>query len=196
MFQREWPDGLVIRDMTEDEYRSLVKVHQPKIFAQPRFLLTSTLTEDALDKANKLRESYLKNCQQVQLGAFLEGDFAGWHYGLQDGPTSYYMMNSAVLPEFRRRKVYERLLDATLDLTKEYGFLTITSRHHPTNNAVIIPKLKRGFSISGSELTDAFGLVIKLSYFHQPLAQNVFSYRSGYTFPDSNLKRILVEPQT
>lgn len=195
MFLREWPDGLVIREITEDEYQSLVKCNQPKIFAQPRFMQTSTLTGDALDKATKLRESYLKNCKQVQLGAFLNGQFAGWHYGLQDGPTSYYMMNSAVLPEYRRRKIYERILEATLDITREYGFLTLTSRHHPTNNAVIIPKLKRGFSISGSELTDAFGLVIKLSYFHQALAQKVFSYRSGYTRPDDEIKKILVQSQ-
>lgn len=190
MYERKWPDGLLIRELTQEEYDLWVEPNQKTVFQSMTFFPHNHLEGAEKERTDALRAEIRDAMKRIRLGAFYDGQFAGWHFGRAESAHTYQMSNSAVLPEFRRKKIYERLLESTMEYTRDLGFLELMSGHHPTNNAVIIPKLKKGFFVSGTELTSQVGLVIRLVYFHSPLARKVYEFRSGYTFPDDELKGI------
>jgi hypothetical protein len=101
------------------------------------------------------------------------------------------MRNSAILPNHRRKGLYSALLREVVIKLEKKGFQVITSRHNAGNNDVIIPKLKAGFLITGIELSDAFGTLVNLSYFTNPLRRKVTLYRSGDQYPDEEVKKHL-----
>jgi hypothetical protein len=68
----------------------------------------------------------------------------------------------------------------TIEKVSKDGFQEITSKHHCSNNAVLIPKLKKGFLISGTEINTRFGLMISLTYFPNKNVENVFHQRVGF----------------
>lgn len=76
---------------------------------------------------------------------------------------------------------------------KNDGFQVVVSRHNLTNNAVIIPKLKAGFVISGFEVDDRFGTLVKLSYFFNPLRRKLLDVRVGQSAPDDEVKKLLFQ---
>lgn len=118
-------------------------------------------------------------------------DVVGWTWGYQDSRDSFYMVNSAILPGHRGRGLYSRLLQVTLQKLVDKGFQRIWSRHNNTNNEIIIPKLKHGFQITGTELSDIFGSLIHLTYFTNANRKKVLSFRSGHLRPDEELKKVL-----
>jgi len=120
-----------------------------------------------------------------------ENEVVGWTWGYQDSRESYYMVNSGVLSEHRGRGLYSRLLQFTIEMLVEKGFQRIWSRHNNTNNEVIIPKLKQGFQITGTELSDVFGSLIHLTYFTNETRKKVLNFRSGHLRPDTEVKRAL-----
>ena len=75
------------------------------------------------------------------------------------------MADSVVLPEYRGRGLYKRMLDLTMNKLIEMGFQKIWSKHNVLNNAVIIPKLEKGFQFTGTELNEFAGCLIHLSFF-------------------------------
>ena len=101
------------------------------------------------------------------------------------------MANSAVLPDYRRHGIYSELLTACIRLTKEAGFEVIYSLHLSGNNAVIIPKLKAGFVISGMEMLEGAGMMVRLSYFHNEVRREAYSFRTGLTRPSEQLRALM-----
>lgn len=101
------------------------------------------------------------------------------------------MRNSAILPEHRRKGLYSALLNETLLRVQENGFQRIYSRHIATNNSVIMPKLKHGFTITALEVTDLFGVLVHLTYLPKELRRKVMVYRVGDAKPDDELKTCL-----
>ena len=82
------------------------------------------------------------------------------------------------------------MADYSLQVVMQKGFQKIWSRHNYTNNEVIIPMLKRGFKITGTELTDTFGALVHLTYFPSPLRQKVLEFRAGMLKPDAELNKV------
>ena len=82
------------------------------------------------------------------------------------------------------------MLFETLQRVKNLGFQELCSRHSVDNNAVIIPKLKAGFVITGVEISDMWGTLVNLSYYTNEKRRKVLSYRSGAK-PDSEIKKYL-----
>lgn len=101
------------------------------------------------------------------------------------------MRNSAILPEHRRKGLYTQLLEETLRRVSADGFQKIYSRHSATNNDVIIPKLKAGFTISSLEVSDVFGVLVHLVYFPKKLRRKIMVYRVGDAKPDDEIKKCL-----
>ncbi len=115
----------------------------------------------------------------------------GWHYGHQDGPMSYYMSNSAILPEYRRKGYYSLLARGIVEEVTRRGYHKIKSRHYPTNNAVIIAKLKLGFVITGFQLSANFGTLVELEWNAKKEIQELMHFRCGAQLPsDSSLHAI------
>ena len=104
----------------------------------------------------------------------------GWSFGYQKDAEEFYMTNSAVVPEYRNIGVYKKLLSMMIDKAKAEGFQIVSSIHHASNNAILIPKLKVGFKIIGMKLNPRFGTLLELHYYTNDKVSQVLDYRTGY----------------
>jgi len=185
-------DSYSIRSMTEEEFDPLFQKYTKEFFDDDTqvFRLRDALTEDERARLKKLSAN-MGEPFVLRLGVFHKNEFVGWHFGRQDSHTQFYMQNSGILPEHRRKGLYAELVKRVLEVTTEMGFQSIWSRHNTTNNAVIIPKLKQGFVITALEVTDIFGTLIHLYYFPNEIRRKMTDYRVGQIKPDSEIKKYL-----
>lgn len=185
------PEGYYFEEMSPEEFHPLWRHHGEKIFDQNSqiFRAAAYFSEEEKTKIHTLGES-LGQPYVMRLGLFHGEEFVGWHLGRQEDASTFYMTNSAILPEHRRKGLYKALLAEVMKILKEKGFQRIYSRHNMTNNSVIIPKLKAGFVITGTELSDNFGALVHLTYLTNPLRRKVLDYRSGETRPDEEIKKV------
>ena len=93
------------------------------------------------------------------------------------------MVNSGVSPGLRRRGIYSRLVEATIAHADSHGFFRIISRHVPSNNAVIIPKLRLGFMVSGFEYSEVYGPLVRLTYLIGHKRRELYRARSMPVVP-------------
>ncbi len=147
----------------------------------------------SLEEKEKIKELYgnTANLFSYHLVAKHNGAIVAWSFGIQKSQVDVYMINSAVLPEYRRKGVYSKMLDMTVGFLKEKGFQHLYSRHKMANNAIIIPKLKYGFVISGFDINDSFGPTVILSYYTNPRRKELLEIRMGTRKPtEEDLKLI------
>jgi ribosomal protein S18 acetylase RimI-like enzyme len=142
------------------------------------------LAPEAIDAQAALGARMGASLWRLRLGAYIQGELAGWSVGVQESAETYHMVNSVVLPAFRRRGVYRALVDETVARAVAAGFQRIYSRHVTTNNAVIVPKLQAGFVIGGLEVSDLYGSLVHLVYLPDPARQAAMKVRSGERRPD------------
>lgn len=164
----------------------------PKIFDDESTILD---TRKILSDEEK---SHLKNLSgntsqliRLNLGIFRDDDFCGWFTGGQQDYETFYMRNSAVLPEFRGKGLYTALMYEVLERVQKMGFQIVLSRHTTTNNSIIVPKLKAGFVISAIEVSERFGTLVHLSYYFNPTRKRVMVYRSGDLKPDRQIREAI-----
>jgi ribosomal protein S18 acetylase RimI-like enzyme len=145
------------------------------------------------EERNLLRPLH-KNLNQMwrmNLCVFKGEEFCGWFTGEQYNAETFYMRNSAILPEHRRKGLYTVLMHEVLKRVKEMGFQIVLSRHTTTNNSIIIPKLKAGFVITAMEVSDRFGTLVHLSYFFNETRRQIMEFRAGDLKPDQKIKDAL-----
>ena len=186
------PEDYEIRELNDAEFDPLWQAHAPQIFDENAqiFRVWQWLDDSERAKAALLKER-LGKPYALNLGLFYKSEFVGWCAGHQESSETYYMRNSAVLPEHRRKGLYTQLLEQALSLATQQGFQKIYSRHSATNNDVIIPKLRVGFTISSLEVSDTFGVLVHLTYFPKSLRRKVMLYRVGEAKPDDEIKNCL-----
>jgi GNAT superfamily N-acetyltransferase len=152
--------------------------------------LTGLLTEypflkwkDSLDEQStekiKILNEYMKGAYKLRVGLFVNGELRGWSFGWQDSADSFYMGASVVDPALRRKGYYSQLVQYILDRTDELGFQSVSSNHILANNAVIIAKLKLGFTIKGIEVDAVHGTLLRLNYHHNELMKKAARFRVG-----------------
>jgi ribosomal protein S18 acetylase RimI-like enzyme len=187
------PSGYSMVELPEEEFTRLRNEHHKNIFADDIqiFRANAKISQEEARRLNEL-DSVYASCPrlEINLAVFVNGEFAAWSFGVQNQDGTFYMVNSAVLPAHRRKGVYSALLARTIEIAKEKGFQKIFSRHHATNNEVLIPKLKAGFKITGFEISDIFGTLVHLTLFLNPLREQVLDYRVGYK-PSDEVKKAL-----
>lgn len=128
---------------------------------------------------SKALGSILRDMKEYYLVAKDGERIIGWSFGIQKSQHDFYMINSAVFPEYRRRGIYTEMLHRAVDKIKEFGFQHIYSRHKMSNNNILIPKLKFGFVITGMEVTDMFGNLVQLSYYTNQKRKELLGVRMG-----------------
>lgn len=111
----------------------------------------------------------------IRQGDALVGVFSGHQY--ERG--AYRMYHSNIHPDFRGRGVYREILRGTIEYTQALGFDTIVSEHAPSNNPILIAKLKAGFRIVTMDIDPMAGVSIRLCYFHNPDHMAAYDYRCG-----------------
>jgi RimJ/RimL family protein N-acetyltransferase len=99
--------------------------------------------------------------------------------GRQQSGAAYLMTHAQVHPDHQRRGLYTEIVRRVIAYTGELGFERILSEHGVGNNAVLVPKLKLGFRIVAFEIEPAFGLSLRLAYFHDPQQLAAYSFRYG-----------------
>ena len=138
-----------------------------------------------------LKQELAASPYKLYLGIYDDTDtMVGWSWGLQENATTFYIVNSAILPAHRRKGCYSLLIQEMIKILSDKGFQLIYSRHNTTNNAVIIPKLKTGFIISKMEIDDRFGALIHLHYYTNKTRQKIVDYRAGQLQPDDEIKKL------
>ena len=146
------------------------------------------------DQEREQVQNLHKNLSQgvnLNLCIFKGQEFCGWFTGDQYGSETFYMRNSAILPEHRRLGLYTALMNEVLARVKALGFQNIFSRHTTTNNSIIIPKLKAGFTITAIEVSDRFGTLVHLTYFFNETRKQIMEFRAGNIQPNQKIKEAL-----
>lgn len=185
------PFDFSIRQSSPEEFSQVAELYMDQIFEDDLIVRPAEILSDLeKEKLKKLNSQWKYNYEQYFL-VFYKEQVAGWSWGYQDSRESFYMVNSAVLPEFRNKGLYKSLLEVSLKKLVGMGFQRIWSRHTTTNNSIITTKLKAGFVISAIETSDIFGQLLHLTYFTNPLRQNIMDFRTGQKRPNSAVKKAL-----
>lgn len=142
------------------------------------FNVQSLYSEEEL---NLIKANYgiYKEAKEYYLMAKDIDKIVGWSFGIQKSETDFYMINSAVFPEYRRKGIYTEMLKLAVEKIKEMGFQFIYSRHKLTHNDIIIPKLQYGFNIVGMEVNDMFGNLVILGYYTNEKRRELLEIRAG-----------------
>jgi hypothetical protein len=90
----------------------------------------------------------------------------GAYWGQQETWQRYYMVYSVVAPRLAGpRPLQGAAPRGCSQAATEAGFREIYSRHRADNNAILVPKLKAGFTIAAMEVAPRFGLLVHLRYY-------------------------------
>jgi len=185
------PPGYTLRNMTAAEFFPLFEKHYDRIFGQDHVFFADRYYSETEKAKAKILSDKRGDIFTLHLGIFSpENEFVAFSFGFQETEDNFYVACSAVVEEKRNLGLYSALLDYTIETCREQGFQVIYGTHCATNNAVIVPKLKKGFVISKMECSDIFGVVLHVCYFTNPLRRKVMDYRSGHRKPDEELKKI------
>ena len=175
----------------EKEFMKYFTDNRDLVFSENTFIqIEEILSENEkkkLSKLNRLKD----NNYRLRLYILKGNTRIGWFLGEQISRETFYMRNTGIFKEYRNKGVYTRLLLLLIEILSEKGFQKITSSHIVTNNNVIVPKLKAGFLISGFEISDRFGLIIKLTYNFNETRNKVLRYRTGEIAADEQITKLL-----
>lgn len=187
------PKGYVVKEMSTKEFWKLWQKPAGKLFNDISLFYDpkKVNTKKEVEKFDQLRKLFnAEPHYRVNLALFYKNKFVGWSWGFQETATVFYMCNSAVLKEHRRKGLYTILMNELVSRASEKGFMSVYSRHIITNNDILIPKLKFGFKITNFELSERFGTMVHLTYFPQKTRRDILDFRSGYKRPDKKMKKI------
>jgi hypothetical protein len=177
-------DNYFVKEVSVDEWHSFFEEHVNQVFPDEQSIpLNFLLSQPEQTKLDRLQTN-LSQRKELYFLLLDEDKPIGWHFGFQRSELEYFMANTGILPEYRNRKVYSSFLTYAIQRLTDEGFQYITSIHHATNNAVLIPKLKAGF------LIQSFGFLIQtmiLESNYGPMIQLVYPTKAAY--------RKLFEPQ-
>lgn len=182
---------MIIRELTPDEVEKNINPLIPEAFADTfSYSIFDVRTQKEIDEYPRLASNFNKR-EFIYLGVFDEsGNIMGWSISYQARRYELYTQTSVVLPAFRRRGIYSEITKTILNLAKEKGYQMVTSYHVVSNNAVIIAKLKLGFRISGFELSDDYGSLVKMTCFLNEKRARMYDFRAGTLRPDEEMKAI------
>lgn len=142
----------------------------------PAFDLRLAMTEDERAAAAALDATWASPmAHRILLRA---GDeVIGAYWGMQDTWQRYYMVYSVIARAWQGRGLYRALLTRVMAAATAAGFREIYSRHRADNNAILVPKLKAGFTIAALEMAPRFGLLVHLRYYPSEGLRQVAEHR-------------------
>ena len=176
--------------MTGEDFRPFFAQHRQRMFSDDLSCLPDEYLSQQEKDAQKTLAKRMGDLFYLRIGVFYCGEQIGWSVGVQQDRGRFYMINSAIFPEHRQKGLYTAMVVKVIELVTKQGFQLITSSHNATNSAIIIPKLKAGFIITGFELSDTFGLLVNLTYYTNATRRKIMDFRAGQTRPDDELRRL------
>jgi hypothetical protein len=155
--------------------REMANHFPPEVFINVPGLRTPEMAERQTLLAAELSEERLEDFHLYYRGDRLAALFCGHSIGA----SCYRMWHSHVHPDFAQRGIYSAILRGTIAYTRALGADFIVSDHAPSNNPVLIAKLKHGFHIVGIEVDPRVGLSVNLKFFHNPDQRDAYLFRCG-----------------
>lgn len=147
-------------------------------------------TEEENKRAESLKLNFIRE-NFICLLAKLNGKVVGRSFSQQTDKRTLFMCMSFVDKKARKQGVYTKILQKTIELAKELGYLKIVSCHNTSNNDIIIPKLKHDFVITGMKVNAGYGTLVELTYFVSQNEKEVQDFRCGYRKPTEKVKEYL-----
>ncbi len=179
------------RALSAEEFGPLMQELRPRVFdGTLDFDVQAALSEPERQAVAGLTQR-MEGLFTLQWGLYHGDTLIGWTAGRQMNRETFHMTNTALFPEHRNKGVYSAVLPRVLERAAAEGFQVVSSLHNATNNAVIVPKIKAGFVITGLTLSDSYGLLVDLSYFFNPLRRRAMDFRAGQCRADEELARHL-----
>lgn len=173
----------------EQEFNDFLTEHSPAMYPNTIDMnLANMLSEKEKVEIGRLYKN-LGEPYRLNLYILCGEEKIGWCFGAQTDFETFNMTNTAIFKGHRNKGIYKALLPAIIKIIKEQGFQKICSRHAATNNQVLIPKLREGFTISGFEISDMFGLLIWLTYYFNETRRKVVDFRVGEAQPDAEIAK-------
>jgi len=167
------------------------KKHRSDIFeADFDFRIEDILSDEEKAKIKENWQQFIRP-KGYYLVAKLGDKIVGWSFGIQKSGEDFYMVNSAVYPEYRQQGIYTTMMQKSVDKAIEMGFQRIYSIHKMSNNNILIPKLKFGFVITGLEVNPKFGTMIVLSYYSNKRRKELLDIRIGSRRPDDEDMKLI-----
>lgn len=164
---------------TKEEFIPLYRQYRPELFPEVNDIDINALYTESEKELIAGLDKMCTTEYRLYLTAWDDEKFIGWSWGFQKSGLEFYMCNSAVFPEYRRKGIYTDIMEKVVAKAQEDGFQEITSKHHPDNNSVIIPKLKSGFVIQGFEINPRFGLLVNLIRYKSDKVLGIHNQRVG-----------------
>ena len=184
-------DDYYFRDASAEEFWPFFREHRPKIFSDAiNIEINDTLTEVEKSKLNQLHHA-IDQLYTQRLFILKNEEVIGVHTGTQVRADLYNMGATGFLKEYQGKGIYSALLPKLLEIYHDKGFQKISSRHHASNNRVLVAKLKAGFVVTGFELDERYGLFVVLSYIYNDKRMKAYKFFTGSLRPDDEIKKHL-----
>lgn len=168
-----------LHELSVDDFMTLFTERQEQYFSSSIVVDgTSHLSADEIKHVRLRAEAYPK-AWRFQWALLYCGEAVGWTYAYQSDHETLYMCNTAIDPAHRGKGLYARIVQEVIGVARAEGFQLITSKHHASNSAVLVPKLKAGFIITGLTLDEKYGLMVLLTYFVDPVRRSLAVRRIG-----------------
>ncbi len=180
-FPMRLPADTVARLVEPEMMRAVWDSLSPHIFPDDSALRRFRTPPDRAAQVALLKTLY-NDWHQVNLVVYNAADEPiAWHYGRMEDYLTFYMHTFGLLPAYRGQGIYTAFLRAFCAYIGDLGYERLTSHHQPNNAAVLIGKLKAGWVITGMELDESIGPLVKMTYFTHPDREqgyaDVFSLR-------------------
>lgn len=117
--------------------------------------------------------------QQIRIGAYAGEELIGWSHAYLQAGGVLHVANSAVLPAYRRKGVYTRLMQAVESEALALGCRRVESCHQTISAGVLIAKLKAGYLVVGTEFDAELGLLVRMAKNLASSRQQVLVGRAG-----------------
>ncbi len=105
------------------------------------------------------------------------GEVIGAYWGIQEPYSRYYMVSTVFRRAWQGRGLYTGFLPRVVAAAEAAGFAEVWSRHRADNNAVLVPKLRAGFTITGFEVSPRWGILVHLRRYLREGLGRVHRYR-------------------
>lgn len=163
--QRPLITGYSLRELTLEEFYALYNERESRYFtSSTREDIDAGVTEEERARISSRRSAF-PTAERFQWGICFGEEVVGWTFAQQSDHDTLLMRNTAIDPAHRGKGLYTALLPIVIEHARSEGYQRIQSTHLAANNAVIVPKLKAGFIITGLNVNEKFGLLVTLTYF-------------------------------
>ncbi len=164
-FPMTLPASVVAHPVDADTLEQIKCIIAPRIFPHDGQLRRFRTPPEREADLQLVRDMYAHRHRERFVLYSPDGEPVGWSYGQMEDYLTFYMHTMGLVPEYRGKGIYTAWLRGLCEYIGALGYERLTSHHQPNNRAVLIGKLKAGWVITGMELDESYGPLVKMAYY-------------------------------